>query len=153
MLPAYAALAWSGIARAEQGHQRIIPFLIDLPGWTAAPPAGSEVKAKGGRVVTASRSYTRGEAVLAASVISGTAALARGNGNVSIKLKPVHENTSVIDGFQVKLVSTPILVIVAITLSADATFSLLFNNVSEDEAMTIARTFDWARIQAALDER
>ena len=45
MLPAYADLAWSGIARAEQGHQRISPFLIDLPRWTAAPPAGSEVEA------------------------------------------------------------------------------------------------------------
>src|SRR5262245_66638844 len=70
------AAAWPRAVRAQQGYQRFIPLLIDLPGWTGMQPAGMEKETKGDRVTTASRSYTRGEARLEVGLISGTDALA-----------------------------------------------------------------------------
>ena len=40
---------------------------------------------------------------------------------------------------------------VSVTLGQDTTFSLWFNNVSEDEAMAIAQKFDWKGIQALVN--
>jgi hypothetical protein len=105
----------------------------------------------GGRVMTASRSYSRGDARFNASIVSGRAAPAKGNGDVHITIGGGHKSTSMIDGFQVTMQSTPVFVLIAITLGPDATFSLIFNNVSEDEAMAIAQKFDWKGIQAQVN--
>jgi hypothetical protein len=36
------AAAWPRAVLAEQGYQRFIPFLIELPGWTGLKPAGTD---------------------------------------------------------------------------------------------------------------
>ncbi len=47
--------------------------------------------------------------------------------------------------------TSPVFVIIAITLGPDAMFKLLFNNFSEEEAMTIAQKFDWKGIQQLVN--
>jgi hypothetical protein len=145
-----AAAAWPRTVRAQQAYQRFIPFLMDLPGWTGLQPQGTEKETKGGRAITVSRFYQRGDARFNVSIISGTAALATGS-RFYINIRGIHESTSTIDGFQVTTKSTPIFVSIAITLGSDETFSLLFNGVSEDEAMSIAQKFDWKGIRALVD--
>jgi hypothetical protein len=137
-----AAAAWPRAVLAEQGYQRFIPFLIELPGWTGFKPAGTDEGKKGGRVTNARRGYLRGDARLNAYIISGTAALAASNDGVHITVGPVQKSTSTNEGFQVTRQTSPVFVIIAITLGPDAMFNLLFNNVSEAEAMTIAQKFD-----------
>jgi hypothetical protein len=148
---ACAAAAWPRAAGAQQAHQRFIPFLIDLPNWTGSPPAGTEKEEKGGRVITASRSYSLGDARFNALIISGSAAL-DASPKLYITIRWKHESTSTIDGFRVKTQSTPALVWIAVTLGSDAMFNLIFNNVSEEAAIAIAQRFDWKGIKAQLNE-
>jgi hypothetical protein len=143
--------AWPRAVRAQQDYQRFIPFLIDLPGWSGPQPSGEEQERKGGRVISASRSYLRGEARFHASPLSGAAALAASSNGVHIKVGAAHKSTSTVNGFQVATESTPVFVSIAITLSPDAMFNLFFNNVSEGEAMAIAQQFDWKGMQALLN--
>jgi hypothetical protein len=146
-----AAAAWPRALRAQQGYLRFIPFLIDLPDWTGPQPAGTEKEGKGGRVMTASRSYLRGDARFNAFIISGAAALTTSNDSVHITTSGGNKSTSTIDGFQVMTQTTPVFVLIAITLGPDAMFNLLFNNVSDGEAMEIAQKFDWKGIQALVN--
>lgn len=146
-----AVAAWSRPARAQQGYQRSIPFLIDLPGWTGTEPLGTDEQRKGGRVITAARSYLYGDARFYAAIFSGTAALAGANDSVHIAISGTHKSTSTIEGFQVVMELTRVFVSIAITLGPDAMFNLFFNNVSEDEAMAIARRFDWRGIHALVN--
>ena len=146
------AAVWPRAVRAERGSQNLIPLLIDLPGWTGSQPASTERERKGGRVLTAGRSYLRGDARFNALIISGTIAdAADRSGNVHLSFRGAQKNTSTIDGFEVTTESTPVFVLIAIRLGADAMFSLIFNNVSGDEAMTIAQKFDWKSIQAQVN--
>jgi len=137
-----AAAAWPRAAGAQQSYQKFAPLLIDLQGWTGLRT--------GLQPTGAVRGYVRGDAVFNASII--TAAVRRSAGSrFTVSGSGLHESTSTIDGFEVKTVSTPVFVLIAVTLGPDATFSLIFNKVSEDEAMAIARKFDWKAMQAALN--
>lgn len=99
-------------------------------------------------MITASRGYIRGEASFNAFFISGTAADT--NDGVNVTVSGTHKSTSTIDGFQVVTESNPVFVLIAITLSPNAIFNLIFNGVSENEAMAIAQKFDWKGIAALL---
>jgi len=139
--------------RAEGGSQSLIPLLIDLPGWTGSEPGSTERERKGRRILTAGRSYLRGDARFNALISSGTAAdAADRKGNVYLNFRGAQRSRSSIDGFEVMTESTPVFVLIAITLGPDAMFNLFFNNISPDEAMAIARMFDWKSIQAHVNQ-
>jgi hypothetical protein len=142
-------------ARAQQGFQRFIPFLIDLPGWKGNKPDGMALEMTGNSMITATRAYERGEAKLNAQIITGPAAqgaLAATKTGIKIETGDMHMSTSTIDGlpvtrtFTVSNKSGAILV----ALSASAMLTLTFNGVTEDEALTLARRFDWKAMQAQV---
>jgi hypothetical protein len=139
------------VVLAQQGYLGFIPFLIDLPGWTGPQPGGTDEERKGGRVITALRGYSRGDARFNAFIISGVGALATSGNGVHITVGGAHKITSTIDGFQVMTESTRVFLLISIALGHDAMFNFVFNNVSEDEAMAIAQKFDWKGIQALLN--
>jgi hypothetical protein len=145
-----AVTAWPRTVWAQQFYQRFITFLIDLPGWTGLPPTGAEKETKGGRVITASRFYQRGDARFNVSIMSGDSAARVTGSHAYINIRWAHESTSTIDGFRVRTQSTPMVVLVGIALGPDGTFSLIFNGVSEDEAMSIAQKFDWKGVRALI---
>jgi hypothetical protein len=145
-----AAAAWPR-AGAQQSYRKFVAFLIDLQGWTGFQPAGTDEEIKGGRVTTAERSYERGDAHFHTLIISGTATAADSGAGVHVTTRGGHKSTSTIAGFEVTMQSTPVLVLISVALSPDARFNLIFNEVSEDEAMAIARKFDWKAMQAALN--
>jgi hypothetical protein len=151
-----AAAAWPRAVLAQQGYQRFISFLIDLPGWTGSQPAGTDDETKGSRAIAVSRRYSRGDARLNALIISGasSAFIVLGGGSsdgVHTTVGGNHMSTSTIEGFHVMTLTSPAVVNITIMLGPDAWFRLFFNNVSEEEAMTIARRFDWKGIQALLN--
>ncbi len=153
-LPA-AWLLPSSAAHAQQSFQRFFPLLVDLQGWKGNKPDGVSLETPGNSMVTATREYERGEARLDAQVIIGPAAqgaLAATGAGVKIETSDARMSTSIIDGLQVTTTFTisdksgAILV----ALGTSALFTLSFNGVAEDEALTLARKFNWKAIQAAI---
>jgi hypothetical protein len=155
---ALAALpaAWVMPVRA-QGFARFLPFLVDLQGWTGAKPDGLAMEMPGNSMVTATRDYERGEARLAAQIIIGPAAqgaLGATEAGVKVETSDARMSTATIDGLQVTRTFTisdksgAILV----ALGANALFSLTFNGIAEDEALALARKFNWKAMQAAVPQ-
>jgi hypothetical protein len=142
-------------SHAQQSFQRFIPALIDLPGWNGNKPDGMTLEMSGNSMITATRSYERGEARLNASVLTGMAAqgaLAATSTGIKIETADMHILTSTMDGFQVTksyTVSNKAGAIM-IALGPAAVFTLTFNNIPEDEALTLARKFDWKGMQAQV---
>ena len=141
-------------AQADQAFQRFFPFLIDLDGWQGKKPDGISVEMPGNTMITATREYQRGPARFHAQVLVGAAAkgaLAVAQTGIKIETSDGRMSTSAVDGFQVtrtfnfKDKSGAIL----IALGSNSVFSVSFNGIADDEALGIAKKFDWKAIQAA----
>ena len=155
---ALAALpaAWlASAARAEQAFQRFLPLLIDLPGWQGKKPDGVAMEMPGNSMITAAREYERSGARLNAQIISGAAAqgaLAATRSGIKIETGDSRMSTSTIDGMPVTrtytISSKSGAVLVA--LGQSALFSLSFNGIDDNDALTLARKFDWKAIQTQL---
>ena len=152
-LPA-AWLLRPSAAHAQQAFQRFFPFLVDLESWQGKKPDGFSMEMTGNNMVSATREYQRGPARLQAQVIIGAVAkgaLAAIQTGMNIETSNGRMSTSTIDGLQVtrtfniKNNSGAILV----ALGTSALFSVSFNEVGDDEALMLARKFDWKAIQAA----
>jgi len=141
-------------ARADQAFARFFPFLLDLDGWQGKKPDGVSLEMPGNSMVTATREYQRGPARLHAQILFGPVAqgiVATTKTGMNIETSEGRMNTSTIDGmtvtrtFNFKDKSGAILV----ALGPNGAFSFSFNGVPDDEALTIAKKFDWKAIQAA----
>ena len=155
---AFAALGAASIssaARAQQSFQRFVPLLVELPGWKANKPDGMAMEVAGGSMVTATRAYERGAAHVNASILTGMAAqgaLAATSTGIKIETADMHIGTSTIDGFQVTksyTISNKAGAIM-VALGPAAVFTLAVTGISEDEALTLAKKFDWKAIQALV---
>jgi hypothetical protein len=155
---ALAALpaAWlPQVACAQQSFQRFVPFLIDLPGWKGNKPDGTAMEMAGTSMITARRAYERGAAHVNVSVLTGLAAqgvLAATSAGIKIETADMHINTSTIDGLQVTKTYTVSnkAGAIMVALGPAAVFTLAFTGIDEDEALTLARTFDWKALQAQV---
>lgn len=141
-------------AHADQAFQRFFPFLVDLDGWQGKKPDGISMEMPGNSMITATREYQRETARFHAQVLVGPAAkgaLAVAQSGMKIETSEGRMNTSAIDGFQVtrtfnfKDKSGAILV----ALGGNSVFSISFNGIGDDEALGLAKKFDWKAIQAA----
>jgi hypothetical protein len=153
-LPA-AGLLRPSAARAEQSFQRFVPFLVDLDGWKDNKPEGMSMETTGASMITATREYRRDPARLSAQILIGQAAqgaLAPTRSGMNIETSEARLNTSTIDGvqvtrnFNIKAKSGAIL----IALGTSALLSVSFNGITDDEALALAKKFNWKAIQAAL---
>lgn len=145
----------SATTHAQQAFQRFIPFLVDLQGWKGSKPEGLSMEIPGNSMTTASREYERGKAHLTAQIIVGTAAqgaLAATSQDVKIETSDSRISSSAIDGFRVTRTFTVSdkSGAVLVALGTSALFNLQFNDVADDEALALARRFNWKAIQAAL---
>ena len=139
---------------ADQAFQRFFPSLVDLDGWQGKKPDGISMEMPGNSMITATREYQRGPARFHAQVLVGAAAkgaLAVAQTGMKIETSDGRMSTSPIDGFQVtrtfnfKDKSGAIL----IALGSNSVFSVSFNGIADDEALGIAKKFDWKAIQTA----
>jgi hypothetical protein len=151
-LPA-AWLLRASPARAQQAFRKFFPFLIDLDGWEGRTPDGMSMEMANSSMLTATREYHRGTARLNAGIVMGPAAvgaLAASQSGMNIETSEGHMVTSTIDSFTVirtfniKEKSGAVLV----KLGPTAMFSFSYNGLTEDEAMPLAKKFDWKGIQA-----
>jgi len=152
---AAASLLPSRAARAQQSFQRFVPLLVELQGWKGNKPDGMAMEMGGTSMVTAGRQYERGEARLQAQILQGAPAqgvLAATQSGLKIETGDSRMSTSTIDGLQVTQTYTisnksgAILV----ALGPSAAFTVSFNGIGDDEALRLAKAFNWKAIQAQL---
>jgi hypothetical protein len=145
-------------AHADQAFQRFFPLLVDLDGWQGKKSYGMSMETSHNSMITATRDYQRGTAELHAGLIIGPAAvgtLAATVATINVETSDGHMITSKIDGlpvtkaFNVSQKSGAIFV----ALGASALFGLLYNGITEDEAITLAEKFDWKAMQAAAQSK
>jgi hypothetical protein len=144
-------------AHAQQAFARFIPFLVDLDGWQGKKADGVALDMPGNSMVTATRDYQRGPARVHAQILTGLAAKGALAGVQAINIETTDGriNTSPIDGLKVtrtftfKDKSGAILV----ALGPEAMFSFSFNGIPDDEALTLAKKFNWKAIQAATQSK
>jgi hypothetical protein len=142
-------------ARAQQSFQRFIPLLIDLQGWKGNKPDGISMEMPGHSMVTATRKYTRGAAHLDAQIITGPAAqgaLAATGADMKLETSEGRMQSAAIDGLRVTTTFTnkDKSGAVLVALGPSALFTLTFEGVAEDEALTLAKQFNWKSLQAAI---
>jgi hypothetical protein len=144
-------------AAAQEAFRRFFPFLVDLDGWQGKTPDGMSMAMGNTNMLTATREYERGSARLHAAVVMGpaaTGALAASQSGMNIETTEGHLITSTIDGFTVvrtfntKEKSGAVLV----KLGPSAMFSFSYERLTEDEAMPLAKKFDWKAIQSATQQ-
>ncbi|HLH94647.1 MAG TPA: hypothetical protein VKW08_05965 [Xanthobacteraceae bacterium] len=143
-------------ARAQQGgYQRFVPYLVELPGWKGAKAEGMGMEMAGSSMLTATRNYERGGAHVNVSVLTGLAAqgaLAATNAGIKLETPDVHITNETIDGMQVSktyTVSNKSGAIV-VTLGPAAVLTVAYTGIPEEEAMGLARRFDWKAIQGQV---
>ena len=141
-------------ARAQQAFQRFFPFLVDLDGWQGKKPDGLSMEMPGNSMITATREYQRGPSRIHVQILFGPAAkgvLAMAQTGMNIETSDGRMHSSTIDGMPVsqtinfKDKSGAIIV----ALGQSGAFNFAFNGLAEDEALTLAKKFDWKAIQAA----
>ncbi len=148
--------AWLAVSPAQaQDFQKFVPFLVDLPGWTGAKADGMAMQVPGAAMITATREYKRGGDTLSVQIISGAAAQGVASGaqsGMKLETAEMHMSTATVDGlsvmrtFQVSDKSGAVIVV----LAPNAILNVGFKGVAEDEALALAKRFDWKAIQAAL---
>ena len=141
-------------ARAEPAFQRLMPLLIDLDGWQGKKPDGMSMDMPNGSMTTATREYQKGSAKANASVVVGqtaVGALAPMVTGMNINTSEGHMLTDTISGMKVLKTYTTAQKSGAllVALDKDAMFSFSYTGLPEDEALALAKKFDWKAIQAA----
>ncbi len=138
-LPAYA-----------QNHTALTPLLVNLSGWQAEKADGMSMSTGGMRMVTANRSYKKGGQELNATIMIGSQAMTMGQmQQMQMETEEVRVKTTTIDGFQISLNydkqenSGGIMVILGSNQNNTAMFILNFQGMDENQALKLAKKFDW----------
>lgn len=155
ILLAALPVAWLAVAPTRaQDVQELLPLLVDLPGWTGEQAQGVVF----GSNIKGVRTYKRGDAMLEAVFFRIAGEILPGDPpfnhplGTNFETAERHLTASTVNGFytlrdfhkQGKDGQ------VMVQLRRNAFFGLKFEGVSEDQAFSLARRFDWKAIEAAL---
>jgi hypothetical protein len=151
---ALAAAAPPRAARAQPDPRRLVAFLIDLGGWDGRKPEGLDLEVPGSSVVTATREYRRGAARLSVQLVAGPTArgaLDAVEAGVDVAVGDTRMRAALIDGLPVarSFTAHDRTGVILVALGPTAMFSVTFDGVGEDEALALARQFDWKAMRAA----
>ncbi len=150
-----AALVFAGSFRD------LYPFLIDLPGWNGGKPGGSSTKVPfvGATVVEAHREYTKGDAWVKVTIGKGKGIMMAWTPfatNVEYEDEHGWAKVQTINGFQVGIQydkeSKGGSVVVNLTVGQQSVglLELEYSGITADEALKLARKFDWKKIASVL---
>lgn len=160
LLFALAVLALSpSAARAAEEFQKFTALLVDLPGWEAEKAEGMSMEMSGQKMVSAQRTYQKGDKQLDASIVWGFGAgaqmapLGSGNGKDAMRIE-----TS--DGFLITeskdghVVTTQYTRAeqtgaVMVMLDNSLMFVVNFQGLPFEEGQALAKKFNWQAIKAA----
>lgn len=161
-----AALLLPVTAAAEDSFEDLFPFLVDLPGWDADEPDGVDMRSSGMRMLGAERSYQKGDSELKASIAVGQQAAAlwipayqegfsmrTPDGQVEVKrqngfLTASAYNSEDKSGVLIILLADP----AKEGPQQGALLSISYEDLSQSEAVSIAKQFDWKGIQKKVSQ-
>lgn len=149
---------WS-LAAGAASYEALKPLLGDVPDWTGEAAEGSSMDMEGMKVVTASRHYQRGEGhslnVQVGLMPGAMAAPMQMMMGMNMETDEAIMNTTTVDGFRVHQNhekaqnSGAVVVILGSNDKSGAIFSMDYVGVSAQDALAMAKRFDWKKMQAA----
>ncbi|MBW1644913.1 MAG: hypothetical protein JRJ56_01115 [Deltaproteobacteria bacterium] len=150
LLTAGLLLAAAVVPAGAQGHTSLTPLLIKLDGWQAEEPEGMTMNTGGINMVTATRKYVQGQKELDAMLMVGNQPMAMGQ-QEQMSVDTAHGRMRIrqINGFQVHTTldkrdnSGGVMVVLGKKEGSGAMFILTFKGISDEEALKIAKKFDW----------
>lgn len=129
-------------------------LLIDLKEWKAEKAEGSSVNMPGMKMITAIRSYSKGEMNLDVTILVGSSVILMGQTpEVSAETDEVKLTTSDIDGFKViqafdKSENGGYIVINIDKKETEGSlFMISYSGISSKEVLAIAKKFNWKKIK------
>jgi len=142
-------------AFAEAAFKRLLPLLVDLPGWQGAKGDGMTMEAGDGEMTVVSRRYQKDSANFEAGVIKGAAAvgaMAPLNAVMKVETAEMHMLTGEIAGFNAlrSYNNADRSGAIIVKLADDAIFNVNYRQISEGDALALASKFDWKAIVAVL---
>jgi hypothetical protein len=145
-------------ALADPAFKKLLPLLIDLPGWQGEKPDGLTMDTGAGEMTMASRRYQKDSAHFEAGLIKGSAAagaMASINAGLKIETAEMHMLPVEIGGFKGvrSYNSTDKSGAVIMKLADDAVFNVGYRAISEDEALALAGKFDWKAMLAVVSAK
>lgn len=138
-------------------YKALTPLLADLPGWQAEAATGMNMDMNGQTMVTAERSYDKGEDKhVQASILVGQAAAmglpAAGGESMRIETEEGVLEVLKMDGFTVTKQHDKAeggSGAIVVHLGPTALFAVNYDGLSADEGLSLAKRFDWRKLQAA----
>jgi len=148
----------AAIAYADN-HEVLTPLLIDQPGWDAQEAEGMSMDMGTMKMITASRTYTQDSKEMDAMLIIGNQAMTQGKMQ-QMKAESLDTKVSItnIDGFNVQTVydkndkSFSVVVFLSQSQTKGAMFMLSGKGLSENEALGIAKKFNWKNMKATVEK-
>ena len=142
-----------------QDHNALKPLLINLAGWQAEKADGMSMATGGMRMITANRTYKKGQLELNATVMIGSQAMAMGKTQqMQMENDDVRVKMTTIDDFQTSLSYNKqendggIMVVLENKRNNTAMFILNFQGMDENQALKLAKKFDWQAMKKAAEE-
>ena len=138
-------------AYAEK-HEKLYGELKDIKGWKGGDPEGMAMEMPGMKMVQAMRIYTKGDNEISAMIMIGSAAAAgtfAALEDMKLETSEVKAAVKEIDGFTVHSVydkeekGGAITVLLNPDEKEAAVFVFSYKDLSEEEALEIAKKFDW----------
>jgi hypothetical protein len=152
------AVVFVTIAHAEN-HHSLTPLLVDLPGWEAEKPEVMSMDMGAMKMTNATRSYTKDNKEITAVVMLGNNAMTQGQmQEMKAESTDVKASISKIDGFQVHTSydknenSGSVVVFLAQSQTQGALFIVSYEGLSEKEALSLAKKFNWKKMRAAVEK-
>ncbi|MBF0476914.1 MAG: hypothetical protein HQK59_14010 [Deltaproteobacteria bacterium] len=154
-------LATLGLAGAAAGasYESLYSCFPPLPGCQGQAPTGVNADMAGGKMVTAQKKYTQGDHQITAVIIKGQHAMAAVPAEktepMDLDMPEARMKFGKIDGFSVHQVynkkgrSGSINVAIETTAGTGggAVFIFHFEGIDGDEALKLAKSFDWAKMK------
>lgn len=150
-------LTWSLMVNAA-GYDELKPLLTDIKDWQGAAAEGTNMEANGMKMIMATRNYKHGEANIDAQVgLMPSSASSAMQMNLNMENDEIIINTSKIDDFQVyqnyekNQKSGSILILLKGNEQNSLMFIMSYTGINNQEALAIAKQFDWKKMQATSE--
>lgn len=146
---------------AADPAERLVPLLIDLPGWSGEEAQWQNLSSGGVELEMAMREYAHGEGRATATITHGRGAQsaapqagpqAGSNDSAHMDSSEGSYRLETIDGFPVAIVYNEAERggAVTVALNKEAVFALTFEKLGLDDARALAKRFDWKAIKSAI---
>lgn len=166
MLLAFVLVTVAAPSAQAGSHDALTPLLIDLSGWQGDEAEGMSMDMGAMKMITATRTYENGGKELGVNIMisrgdQGSMGMGMEQGQMqtmNMETGDAKMRIEEIDGYHVQTVyekkenKGSVVVYLAKGEGVAGYFSLSYEGLGEDEAMALAKKFDWAKMKKAVEE-